>query len=207
MTAASVAAKSLQSCLTLCDPIDSSPPGSPSLGFSRQDTGLGCHFLLQCMKMKSEREAAQSSPALSDPMDCSPPAPSIHGILQAKVLEWGCHCLLRLRWGFNPGSLATLLLSFSRSVLPDCFVTPMDCSPPGPLSIGFPRQEHWRGLLCPSAGALPNPGIKPISPALSGGFSTTEPSGNPNTATDSPSPEVIYRHQVTDVGIVNPHTQ
>ena len=49
---------------------------------------MGCHFLLQCMKVKSESEVAQSSPTLSDPMDCSPPGSSIHGICQARVLEW-----------------------------------------------------------------------------------------------------------------------
>ena len=53
-----------------------------------KNTGVGCHFLLQCMKVKSEGEA-QSCPALSNPMDCSPPGSSIHGILQARVLEWG----------------------------------------------------------------------------------------------------------------------
>ena len=52
-------------------------------------TGVGCHFLLQCMKMKSESEVAQSCPALSDPVDCSPPGSSVHGIFQARVLEWG----------------------------------------------------------------------------------------------------------------------
>ena len=50
---------------------------------------MGCHFLLQCMKVKSESEDAQSCPTLSDPMDCSLPGSSVHGILQAKVLEWG----------------------------------------------------------------------------------------------------------------------
>ena len=54
-----------------------------------KNTGVGCHFLLQCMKVKSESEAAQSCPTLSDPMDCSPPGSSIHGIFQAGVLEWG----------------------------------------------------------------------------------------------------------------------
>ena len=51
--------------------------------------GVGCHFLLQCMKVKSEREVAQSCPTLSNPMDCSLPGSSIHGIFQARVLEWG----------------------------------------------------------------------------------------------------------------------
>ena len=54
-----------------------------------KDTGVGCHFLLQCMKVKSEREVSQSCPTLSDPMDCSPPGSSVHGIFQAGVLEWG----------------------------------------------------------------------------------------------------------------------
>ena len=60
-----------------------SPCDSPG-----KNTGVGCHFLLQCMKVKSEREVAQSCPTLSDPMDCSPPGSSIHGIFQARVLEW-----------------------------------------------------------------------------------------------------------------------
>ena len=53
-----------------------------------KSTGVGCHFLLQCMKVKSESEATQC-PTLSDPMDCSLPGSSVHGILQARVLEWG----------------------------------------------------------------------------------------------------------------------
>ena len=54
-----------------------------------KNTGVGCHFLLQCMKVKSESEFAQSCPTLHDPMDCSLPGSSIHGIFQAGVLEWG----------------------------------------------------------------------------------------------------------------------
>ena len=53
-----------------------------------KNTGVGCHFLLQCMKGKSESEAAQSCPTLSDPMNCSLPGSSVHGIFQARVLEW-----------------------------------------------------------------------------------------------------------------------
>ena len=56
------------------------PPG--------KNTGVVCHFLLQCMKVKSESEVAQSCPTLSDPMDCSPAGSSIHGIFEARVLEW-----------------------------------------------------------------------------------------------------------------------
>ena len=54
-----------------------------------KNTGVGCHFLLQRMKVKSESEVAQPCPTLSDPMDCSLPGSSIHGIFQARILEWG----------------------------------------------------------------------------------------------------------------------
>ena len=75
------AAKSLQSCPTLCNPRPWDSPG--------ENTGEGCHFLLQCIKLKSESEVAQSCLTLHDPMDCSLPGSSIHGIFQARVLEWG----------------------------------------------------------------------------------------------------------------------
>ena len=54
-----------------------------------KNPGVGCQFLLQCMKVKSESEVAQAHPTLSDPMDCSLPVSAIHGIFQARVLEWG----------------------------------------------------------------------------------------------------------------------
>ena len=54
-----------------------------------KNTGMGCHFLLQCVKVKSESEGAQLCPTLSNPMVCSPPGSSVHGIFQARVLEWG----------------------------------------------------------------------------------------------------------------------
>ena len=54
-----------------------------------KNTGVGCHFLLQCMKVKSESEVTQLCPTLSDPTDCSLPGSSFHGISQARVLEWG----------------------------------------------------------------------------------------------------------------------
>ena len=60
-----------------------------------KNTGVGCHFLLQCMKVKSESEVAQSCPTLSDPMYCSPPG-SVHGIFQARVLEWGAITFSRI---------------------------------------------------------------------------------------------------------------
>ena len=60
------------------------PWDSPS-----KNGGVGCHFLLQCMKVKSESEVTQLCPTLSDLMNCSPPASAIHGVFQARVLEWG----------------------------------------------------------------------------------------------------------------------
>ena len=87
------AAKWLQSCPTLCNPIDSSPPGSIVPGILQANTGVGCHFLLQCTKVKSESEVAQSCPTLRP-----------HGLQPTRLLRpWdfpgkstgvGCHCLL-----------------------------------------------------------------------------------------------------------------
>ena len=73
----------------LCDHTDGSPPGSTRPWDSPgKNTGVGCHFLLQCMKVKSESEVTQLCPTLHNPMDCSLPGSSIHGIFQARVLEW-----------------------------------------------------------------------------------------------------------------------
>ena len=71
------------------------PHSWDSLG---KNTGMGCHFLLQCMKVKSQSEVTQSCPTLSDPMDCSLPGSSIHGIFQARVLEWGAIAFSRNTW-------------------------------------------------------------------------------------------------------------
>ena len=86
---AAAAAKSLQLCPTL-QPHRRQPTrlrrpwDSPG-----KNTEVGCHFLLQCMKVKNESEVAQSCPTRHDPMDCSLPGSSIRGIFQARVLEWG----------------------------------------------------------------------------------------------------------------------
>ena len=73
-----------------CPTLQLSPPGSPVPGILQgKNTGVGCHFLLQCMKERSESEVAHWCPILSDPMDCSLPGSSVHGIFQARVLEWG----------------------------------------------------------------------------------------------------------------------
>ena len=85
-------AKSLQSCPTLCDPIEGSPPGSPVPGILQARTlewvAISFSNALK-WKVKSESEVTQSCPTLRDPMDYSPPGSSIHGIFQARGLEWG----------------------------------------------------------------------------------------------------------------------
>ena len=109
---AAAAAKSLQSCPTLCDPTDGSPPGSPRPWDSPgKNTGVGCHFLLQCMKVKSEIEVAQSCPTLHDTMDCSLPGSSVHRDSPGKNTEVGCHSLLQGIFptqGSNPSLLCLL---------------------------------------------------------------------------------------------------
>ena len=89
-----------------------------------KNTGVGCHFLLQCMKVKSESEDAQSYPTFSDPMDCSLPGSSIHEIFQAKVLKWGAIAFSK-KWQPTPvflpgesqgrGSLVVAIYGISQS--------------------------------------------------------------------------------------------
>ena len=92
-------AKLLQLCPTL-RPHRQQPTRLPHPWDSPgKNTGMGCHFLLQCMKMKSESEVVQSCLTLSDPMDCSLSGFSIHGIFQARVLEWGAIAFSMLTLG------------------------------------------------------------------------------------------------------------
>ena len=106
---AATAAKSLQSCLTLCGPHRQQPTRLPHLWDSPgKNTGVGCHCLLQCMKVKSANEATQSCPTLHDPMDCSLPGSSVHEIFQPTVLEGVAIAFSRVIFptqGLNPGLL------------------------------------------------------------------------------------------------------
>ena len=86
---AAAAAKSLQSCPTLCDPIDHSPQGSHIPGIFQARTLEWVPFTSPMHKVKSESEVTQLCLTLSNPMDCSLPGSSVHGIFQARVLEWG----------------------------------------------------------------------------------------------------------------------
>ena len=70
-----------------------------------KNTEVGCHFLLQCMKVKGESEVAQLRLTLSDPMDCSLPGSSIHGIFQARVMEWGAIAFSLAIWNLRQKSI------------------------------------------------------------------------------------------------------
>ena len=110
---AAAAAKSLQSCPTLCDPIGSSPPGSPVPGILQARTleWLAISFSNAWKwKVESESEIAQSCPTLSNPVDCGPPGSSVHGIFQARVLEWGA---IAFSW---------LMLVVNKSIFPLYFI-------------------------------------------------------------------------------------
>ena len=93
-----------------------------------KNTGVGCHCLLQCMKVKCESEVTQLRPTLSDPMDCSLPGSSIHGILQARVLEWILTILLildstSLNHAFKSTFLSRTLSTMINVVLLERFLT------------------------------------------------------------------------------------
>ena len=89
ITLAAAAAALLQSCPTLCDPIDGSPPGFPSLGFSRQEHWSGLPFPSPMHESEKWKWSCSVMSDSSDPMDCSLLGSSVHGIFQARVLEWG----------------------------------------------------------------------------------------------------------------------
>ena len=111
------------------------------LDFPGKNTGVGCHFLLQCMKVKSESEVSQSCPTLRDPMDWSLLGSSIHGIFQARILEW-------VAISFSTVVLCYAVLShFSRVRLCE---TPWTAAYQAPPSMGFSRQEYWSGVPLPS---------------------------------------------------------
>ena len=128
----------------------------------------------------------QSCPALCNPMDCNPPGSSVHGIFQARTLEWVAISLLHgifLIQGSNPRipyllhwqavSLPLSPLGISDQIRSDqsisrvrLFETAWTVAYQAPLFMGFSRQEHWKGLLFHIPGDFPNPGIEPRSPPL-----------------------------------------
>ena len=100
-----------------------------------KNTGVGCHFLLQCMKVKSQSEVAQSCPTPSDLMDCSPPGPSVHGIFQARVLEWGATAFSE-----SERLLGRVNWSKDEVKVTHSFATPWTVQ-----STEFSRPEYWNG--------------------------------------------------------------
>ena len=107
-----------------------------------KNTGVGCHFLLQFMKVKSESEVAQSCLTLSDPMDCSPPGSSVHGIFKARVLEWGA-----IVFSTDYTAAAKSLQSCPN------LCDPLDGLPPGSPVPGIlqARTLEWAAISFPNA--------------------------------------------------------
>ena len=103
------------------------------------NTGVGCLFLLQCMKVKSESEVAQSCPTLLDPMDCSPPGSSIHGIFQARVLEWGAIAFSKKMLTFTHNNRYASY-NYTATILPKshCHMLLMECN-----MVQSPRRGIW----------------------------------------------------------------
>ena len=96
-----------------------------------KNTGVGCHFLLQCKKVKSESEVSQSCLTLSDPMDCSLPGSSIHGIFQARVLEWSAIAFSAFYWR-----------TIQKALMEEAFVLFLKCKIPDTLLWRFEPQYH-----------------------------------------------------------------
>ena len=136
----------------------------------------------------------QSYLTLCDAMDCSLPGSSVHGILQARILEWvlqgffqtqgsNLNILSLLHWQVvslplvPPGKPLYLTTRHFSRVRLCATVWSVACQVP--LFMRFSRQEYWSGLPFPSPGDLPDPGIELMSPILAGGFFTTEPPGKP----------------------------
>ena len=111
-----------------------------------KNTGVGCHFLLQCRKVKSESEVAQSCLTLSDPIDGSPPGSLIPGLLQARILEWVAISFSN-EWKWK---VKVKLLSCIRLL-----ATSWTAAYQAPPSMGFSRQEYWSGVPLPSPQGSP----------------------------------------------------
>ena len=131
-----------------------------------KNTGVGCHFLLQCRKVKSKSEGAQSCPTLCDPRNGSPPGSPVPGILQARTLEWVAISFSNAgKWKVKVKSLSYVRL----------LATPQTAAYQAPPSMGFSRQEYWSGF------PLPSP-MRMLSCFKQLAESTKWPMGNPGKA-------------------------
>ena len=108
-----------------------------------KNTGVGCHFLLQCIKLKSEREVTQSCPTLSDPMDYSLPGSSIPGIFQARVLEWG----------------AIAFSDLQANVIQTNYFLPRSAPP-------YPQMTFHLGAQMPNSRRIPDSTVSPAPPGF-----------------------------------------
>ena len=125
-------------CATPQTAAQQAPPFRDSPG---KNTGVGCHFLLQCMKVKSESEVAQSCPTPSEPMNRSLPGSPVPGILQARTLEWVASSFSNAwKWKVKVKSLSRVQL----------LATPWTAAHQVPPSMAFSRQEYWSGVPLPS---------------------------------------------------------
>ena len=123
-----------------------------------KNTGVGRHFLLQCVKGKSESEVTQSCPTLSNPIDCSLPGSSVHGIFQARVLEWGAIT-------FSVTGHTQLQIKAPPSIQIKAGEIPLRKKASGGTSLVV----QWLRLCAPNAGGLgsiPGRGTRPYMPQL-----------------------------------------
>ena len=141
-THATAAAKSLQSCPTLCDRRDGSPPGSPVPGILQARTLEWVTISFSnAWKWKVKVKSLQSCPTLCDPIDGSPPGSPVPGILQARTLQWVATSFSSAwKWKVKVKSLSCVWL----------LATPWTAAYQAPPSMGFSRQEYWSGLPLPS---------------------------------------------------------
>ena len=113
-----------------------------------KNTGVGCHFLLQYMKVKSESEVAQSCPTLSNPMDCSLPGSSVHGICLARVLEWGAIAFSKRLW--QTSLIVYLMYSLLSTLIYRIPLSPRTMTRPAINHIPSPLS----GLKCPCGNSI-----------------------------------------------------
>ena len=130
-----------------------------------KNAGVGCHYLLQCMKGKSESKVAQLCPTLSDPMDCSLPGSSVHGIFQARVLEWVAIAFSSYLSRIRQMNGMIFCCCCSVTQLYPTLCNPMDCSLPGSsVHRDTPGKNTEVGCHALLQGIFPTQGLNPGLP-------------------------------------------
>ena len=140
-----VHAKPLQSCSTLCNPVDCTCQPSLSMGFFRQEYWSGLPYPLQYLHVAAAAKSLQSCLTLCDPWDGSLPGSPVPGILQARTLEWVAISFSNAwKWKVKVKSLSRVQL----------WATPWTAAYQALPSMGFSRQEYWSGVPLPSPMSL-----------------------------------------------------